>query len=360
LSRTQVQDRLDQLKTELSVANAPGRVTVSLASRREHLPAAIALVGEMLRSPAFPVDAFDELRRQALAGIEQARKEPGSVLENAIARQTNPYPRGDVRHARSFDELVEDIQQASVDGVRAFHARFYSAARVEFGAAGDMDVAQVRSALQSAFGDWGGGVPYQRIPQPLVEPAPARLLLNTPDKQNANLLARLPVPLTDADDDYPALMMANYLLGGGGNSRLWKRIRESDGLSYDVRSGIRWNSEEPHSDWRASAIFAPQNRAKVEAAFRDEIARALKDGFTALELAEGQKGLLNFRRLSRAQDANLAAALASNLHLGRTFAVSGRTDQAIGRLTLDRVNAALRRYIKPDALVLGFAGDFKP
>jgi zinc protease len=360
LSRTQVQDRLDQLKTELSVANAPGRVTLSLASRREHLPEAIVLVGELLRNPAFPADAFDELRRQALAGIEQARKEPRSVLENAIARQTNVYPRGDPRHARSFDEIVEDIQQASVEGVRAFHARFYSAARVELGAAGDMDVAQVRAALQSAFGDWGGGVPFQRIPQPLVESVPARLLLNTPDKQNANLLVRLPVPLTDASDDYPPLMMANYLLGGGGNSRLWKRIRESDGLSYDVGSGIRWNSEEPNSDWRVSAIFAPQNRAKVEAAFRDELARALKDGFTAQELAEGKKGLLNFRRLSRAQDANLAAALASNLYLNRTFAVSGRTDQAIARLTLDRVNAALRRYLKPDAMVLGFAGDFKP
>ena len=40
-------------------------------------------------------------------------------------------------------------------------------------------------------------------------------------------------------------MMANYLLGGGGNSRLWKRIRETRGLSYDVRSGIGWNSFEP-------------------------------------------------------------------------------------------------------------------
>jgi zinc protease len=90
------------------------------------------------------------------------------------------------------------------------------------------------------------------------------------------------------------------------------------------------------------------------------VARALKDGFTAQELAEGQRGLLAFRRLSRAQDGNLAGAIASNEELGRTFAVSARVDDALSKLTLEQVNAALRTYVKPDAFVSGFAGDFKP
>jgi zinc protease len=155
-------------------------------------------------------------------------------------------------------------------------------------------------------------------------------------------------------------MMANYLLGGGGNSRLWKRIREVEGFSYDVRSGISWNPFEANSLWQASAIFAPQNRAKVEDAFREEVARALKDGFSAAELAEGQRGLLNFRQLSRAQDRSVASALANNLYLGRTFEVSARVDAALRRLTLEQVNAALRKYIRPDSFVAAFAGDFKP
>jgi len=153
--------------------------------------------------------------------------------------------------------------------------------------------------------------------------------------------------------------MANHLLGGSGSSRLWKRVREGEGLSYDVRTGIGWNNFESNSAWQASAIYAPQVRARVEAAMREEVARALKDGFTAQELAEGQRGLLAFRRLSRAQDASLAGALANNLYLGRTFEFSARIDAAIGSLTVDQVNAALRRYIKPDGFVIAFAGDFK-
>ncbi|MEO7010243.1 MAG: insulinase family protein, partial [Caldimonas sp.] len=359
LTREQVQDRLDKLKTELSIGSAPGRVTVSLATRRDYLPDAIALVGDLLRNPVFPAAALDEFKQQAITAIAQQRKEPDAVADNTLDRWGNPYPRGDVRYAPTFDETVQDVNAVTVDKLRDFHARFYGAAKGEFAAVGDLDPAAVRSALQGAFGDWNRGVPYVRVPLPRIDVKPERVLLETPDKQNATLLVRENLPITERDADYPALMMANFLLGGGGNSRLWKRIREGEGLSYDVRTGIGWNYFEANSSWQASAIYAPQVRAKVEAAFREEVARALKDGYTAQELSEGQRGLLSYRRLSRAQDASVAAALANNLYLDRTFAVSAQVDAALAALTLEQVNAALRKYVTPDNFVIAFAGDFK-
>lgn len=360
MSRQQIQDKLDALKTEMRISGGGGVVTVSLMSRRDTLPEAILLAGEVLRRPSFPPDVLDELKRAALADIEQQRKEPEALADNAVSRAMNPYPRGDVRYASSFDDMVADVNAVTVDRLKAFHERFYSAARGEFGAAGDMEVNAVRAALDQALGGWKGGEPYTRVPRPIAEVKPQRLQLVAPDKQNATLLVRQSMPLYDLDPDYPALMMANYLLGTGGQSRLWKRIRESEGLSYDVRTGIMWNSHEPHSMWQGSAIFAPQNLAKVEFGFREELAKALKDGFGQQELAEGKRGLLAFRRLSRAQDRNLAAALATNLDLNRTFAVSARVDDALEKLSLEQVNAALRKYVKPESFVTAVSGDFKP
>jgi zinc protease len=359
LSREQIQDRLDQLKTQLSIGSAPGRVTVSLATRREYLADAIALVGDLLRHPSFPQSALDELKQQSLAAIEKQRKEPGALAQNALDRWGNPYPRGDVRYAPTFDEMVQDVNALTVEKLREFHDRCYGAAQGEFAAVGDLDVEGVRSALHSAFGGWQSGAPFARVPRPLVERKPARMLIETPDKQNATLRVAEPLAISDRDPDYAALMMANHLLGGGGSSRLWKRIRETEGLSYDVRAGIGWSSFEPNSPWEARAIYAPQVRAKVEAAFREEVARALEQGFTQQELSEGQRGLLSFRRLARAQDASVAAALANNLYLDRTFAYSGKVDAALAALTVEQVNAALRKYIRPDRFVLAFAGDFK-
>ena len=126
-----------------------------------------------------------------------------------------------------------------------------------------------------------------------------------------------------------------------------------------MRSYVLWNNFEPASRWQASAIFAPQNQPKVEAAFKDELARSLKDGFTQAELDEARAGLLNFRRLSRAQDSSLTGQLASNLFVGRSFDFAQKTEEAIGRLTLAEVNAAWRRHINADRLVIAWGGDFK-
>ena len=224
---------------------------------------------------------------------------------------------------------------------------------------GDFDVASLRPVLQRWLGSWASPLPHQRVEDPLWSAAPARLVFNTPDKQNAVLQARQALPLADTHPDAAALMVANMMLGGGGSSRLWVRLREKGGLSYDVRSWIDWNSREAHSVWSASAIFAPGNLKAAEEAFKEEVAKALDQGFTEAELRDARAGLLNFRRLSRAQDGALASRLATDLNLGRTMVWSAAMDKAISEVTLEQANAALRRHLKPETFVIGVGGDFK-
>jgi zinc protease len=360
LSRQQLQDKLDALQAEVSFAAAAGQLNVSLSTRREHLPALLTLVGDMLRHPALPVDGLEEVRQQALASLAEQSKEPEAVLSEAISRHGNPYPAGDVRYASTFAETEADWKAVKIERVREFQASFVSAAHAQIGIVGDQDVSAVKQALTGVFGDWHNQQAYARVPQPLIKLPPARLVLPTPDKQNAAMSVVLPLPLNDTDPDYAAFTLANHLLGSGGDSRLWNRIREKEGLSYSVYSTVQWNPIERNSNWVASAIFAPQNRDKVESAFREEIDKALAKGFTQAEFESGKRGLLNFRRLGRAQDARLAAGWSSNLYLDRTYAVAAKVDAALEALTLAQVNQALKRYLKPEQFVLGLAGDFKP
>ena len=364
LTRQQIADEFDRLRAEVSFGADDQTVSVGITTRREQLPAVITLVGRLLREPAFPADALEEMRRQWLAGIERQRKEPESLIANALQRHGNPYSRGDLRHAPSFDEMVEDVTAVNADKARAFHRRFYSAAKGEFSAVGDLDAAAVRQALDAAFGAWrqpaDGPQRYARVPRPAFEVKPERFVVATPDKQNANLLTSLALPLNDTHPDYVALTMANRLFGLSQSARLWVRIREKEGLSYDVRSTIGWNSIDLNSNWAVSAIFAPQNRAKVEAALMDELQRTRAQGFGQAELDEAKVGLLAARRLGRAQDASLAGQLAANLYLGRTFAVSQQVDDAIAKLTLEQVNAAFRKYADATRWAIAWGGDFKP
>ena len=363
LTRQQISDEFDRLRAQVAFSAADQTLTAALTTTRDHLPALIELVGRLVQQPAFPAAPLEETRRQWLGSIETQRKDPAGVIANALRRHGNPYPRGHLRYASTFDEAEQDVNAVSVERLRAFHARFYSAASAEFAAVGDMDAAAVRRALESAFGNWrrpaAGALPYVRVPEPLLTPKPERFVLLTPDKQNANLRTALQLPISDQHADYPALLLANRMFGLGTASRLWLRVRERGGLSYDVRSVIDWNDEAPNSSWSVSAIFAPANRAQVEAAVHEVITATRDSGFTQAELEQNRVGLLGLRRLQRAQDSSVAAQLVRNLHLKRTFALSQRVDAALEKLTLDDVNAAFRKYADPARWSIAWGGDFK-
>ena len=359
LSRQQVQDRQTALKSTINIRGDAQAINVSIQSTREHFVAVIELVGDLLRNPTLPANALEEVRQQALSGIEQSRKEPQALVSNTLERYGNPYPVGDLRAARTFDELVADLQAVNIEQVREIHRQFLGASNAQFAAVGAMDEAAVNAALARALGAWVSKTPFERAPRPLIPLTPMRQVLETPDKQNAVLVMRQPLPIRELDPEQAALLVANFIVGSASNSRLWTRIREKEGLSYDVRTQISFNPFEAASFFSGSAIFAPSNRAKVERAFEEELIRIERDGFTVAEIKEAKEGILNFRRLARAQDANLASTLATNAYLGRTFAIDRQVDDAITQVTPEQALSAWRKFIDPQRFVKALGGDFK-
>jgi zinc protease len=359
LSRQQIQDKFDQLKAQVGFHGGPTFAGVSFKTTRDNLPGVIALVSEVLKGATFPALALEEYKRQMLSAIDEQRKDPDAIVATELGRYGNPYPKGDVRYAATFDEQVDEIKSLTVEQLQAFHRKFYAAQFGQASFVGDLDAAPTKAALADAFGAWLTASSYTRVPSPRVAVKADRFVFKTPDKQNAFMQVQQTFAVSDNDPDYPLLTLANFMLGQGGSSRLWVRIREKDGLSYSVHSGVGWNNYEANSGWGASAIFAPQNRSKVETAFKEEVERLLKDGFDGKELQDAKQSLLNFRRLSRAQDSNLSGALASNLKLGRSFAITQKVDDQIAAATLDQVNAAIRKHLQPASFVYGFGGDFK-
>jgi len=156
--------------------------------------------------------------------------------------------------------------------------------------------------------------------------------IETPDKANAFLIGQTAFALRDDDPDYPALMLANYMLGGSTNSRLWNRIRQKEGLSYGIGSSMHASSWEHNTAVSISAIFAPENLERLRRGVQDEVERAQREGFSAEEVADAKRALLQQRRLARSQDATLAAAMNEQSFVGRTFDYSAKLDAALESL----------------------------
>jgi len=356
--RQAFEDELDKLRAKLAIDGGATDITASGQTVRENLPALLRLAAEALRSPSFSSAEFDTLKREQRDQLEQGRSEPQEIVVRAVKRQNNPYPPDDVRYEPTLDEEIARLEATKLDAVKDFYARFVGGEHGEIAIVGDFDPAEMRALLGQLFGDWKSPAPYARVAKPYHATTPAELTFQTPDKANAMLYGRLQVPITDLADDFAALMVANQVLGASPEARIPDRVREREGLSYSVGSGLQPAYIDPNSTFVVYAIFAPENLNKVKDALGDELKRALKDGLTQKEVDDGKRALMQQRRIARAQDSTIASALVTQAYLGRTFAESAKLDAAIEAASVASANAALAKYLAADRIAYAYGGDF--
>jgi len=357
-SRQEIEDRLDKLRAKANVSGSQTVAHASLQTYRAQLPDALRLLAEVLREPAFAASEFETLKRQRATALESSRTEPQSIVQRALGRHNNPYKPGDPRYVPTIEESIANNSAATLDDVKAFHAKFYGASNGELAIVGDFDAEAVKTLVTQLFGDWKSPSQYARVPEPYIPNQPAALRVAVPDKANAWILGAAHVPLNDTSPDYPALLVASFILGDSSSSRVPDRLRQKEGLSYGAGAYFQANPIDANSTMGAYAIFAPENLARVRAGLTEEFDRAAKDGFTDAEVETAKAGLLERRKLSRIEDGSIAAALTQQAFLGRTFVQSAAVDAAIAKLSAADVNAAFRKYFKPGEFAYAFAGDF--
>ncbi|WP_394778725.1 M16 family metallopeptidase [Undibacterium sp.] len=350
-SRAELSDEMSKLKMSGGIYN--------FTTTKPNLAAALQLQAQVLKEPSFPESEFTQLRDQIIVGLEASRNEPDAVASRALSLYFDRYPKGDIRAAESIDESIAGIKAVTLADVKAFYKQFYGASKAELSIVGDVDVAEAGKQIAALYGNWQSASPYSRLVSTYNDIPPKRENLNTPEKENGVYIAAMNLQLRDDDADYAALYVANYIFGGGSglNSRLLNRIRQKEGLSYGGGSSIGAGSFDRVGSFSISAIAAPQNLAKVDAAVTEELARFLKDGATEEELARAKSGLLQQRVQGRTSDGALASGWNFNLNHDRTFAWSQALDDKIKALTLEQVNAAIRKAIDPSKMTVFIAGD---
>jgi zinc protease len=353
-TREQLRDEFDRLKASVSVSGNGA----SIETLRPNLPAALRLVAEVLRQPAFPANELEQLKRSSLTSVENMKSNPNALAGLALARHLNPYPPDHWLYTPTLEERMRRLELVNVEDLRRCHDDFLGASNSELAVVGDFDAPQIASLAQELFGDWRSPRPYTRITDSYRDVPPINRNLDTPDKANAVFQAGLNLQLRDDQPEYPALALGNYLLGGSADSRLWRRIREQEGLSYSVHSSLTAGSLDAVGEFGVSAIYAPHNRARIETGILDVLRQTLREGFSETEVAEAKKGYLALRKLSRTQDGALVGRLASNLYLGRSLAWDADFDARIAALTPAQIQNALKKHLDLRKLSIVKAGDF--
>jgi zinc protease len=359
MTRQQIKDEFDRLKANVFIGGGASQAFVTITTTRPNLVETLKLVKEVLRDPAFPADEFEKAISEEVAGVESQRSEPQAIAFNRIQKHTSPYPKGDPRYSESFDESIASLKALKLDEVKKFYKDFFGANNATMSVVGDFDANEIKALASTLFGDWKSNMSFTRIPNKAIPVQTINESIETPDKANAFFVASYNFEMRDDNADYPALVLGNYMLGGGFlNSRLATRIRQKDGLSYGVGSQFSAGSLDPVGSFFAYAIYAPENVEKLEAAFKEEIQKVITEGFTAEEIAAAKSGWTQSRTVSRSQDGGLAGTLNNYLFIGRNMAWDEAYEKKVADLTPEQINAAMKKHLKPEMINIIKAGDF--
>lgn len=360
-TRQELVDEFNRLDAKINGGGLIGDTLFTITCKRQTLPQVLALLTEILREPVFPENEFDVLKRQVRELLEMSKTDPGSLANRVMRRRTSSYPPEDVRYTPTIEESLERLSRVTLDEVRKLYEEQLGGEHGELVVIGDFEPAMVVKHMDAAMKDWKAAVPYKRIERSMRdEIPPARVVIETPDKESAVYFAVTGLPMKDTDSDFASLVMADYLLGGGPlSSRLANRVRQQEGLSYSIMSQFDADARDKAALFLIAATCKPEKIDQLDKAIHEEMNKMLKEGVTETELQEGKKAYLAQLKQHRSDDSDLAKILLNELEAGRTIAYYRELEKKIDALKLDEVNGAFRHYIHPKKLVIIQAGDFK-
>jgi zinc protease len=359
-TKEQISDALDKFKTTIGFSDYAGVLNISISTDKKNLDSALNLLTDLLKNPGFDQKEFEKLLILRKSNYEANRQDPQAISQERLAKLTSNYPKGHPLYASSIDEQIESLSKVTIEDLKKYYADFYGANHSIAVFVGGIDKGQVKEFLNKTFAGWNSKAAYAEIVPEYFDVKSATENIETPDKTNAVLVGNINLQLSQKDPDYPAAMMANELLGGGTfmASRISQRLREKEGMSYGAGSYMNAEYKEKDGSWGLYAIFNPTVKNRLDSALHEEIDRAISKGFTAEELADSKKSLMGYRKTLLGLDNYLAFQVLDYMKDGRDLDDFTDFENKTNALTIDAVNAALKKYFDKSKLVLVYAGDF--
>ncbi len=333
---------------------SPTVVSFSGQGLTEELERLATAMVEMLRRPSFPPDELDRLREQVLASLVREREETYPQAFAALTREL--YPAGYPIHRRPVEERREELESLTPDDLAAFHREVYGPASLVLAVVGRVDPAEVRQLLARLLEGWTGGLDGPPAwPAPPAH-GPARRLVQIDERPNLDVLLGHAGRLRRDDDDYPAAIVANSVLGQSTlTSRLGRAVRDREGLSYGIYSRFFGTLHLP-GPWATFFSVSPENFERAVELATSIIASYAADGPTADEIDEERQAQSGAYRVGLATNAGIARELVSVLTLGEPVSRLDDHPERLLGVTRDDVMAAIPRHLDPERLVLAAAG----
>lgn len=354
-TKQQIADLLDGVGATISFSVNTFQTTITASALSRDVKLVLEILAEELLHPAFDSDELTKAKAEMKSDVLRASE---NTYLRAFERVTQlALPEGHPYRSAGSEKMLASIENLDVKEIAAFHSTNYNGASLILAIVGDVDAQATVAMVEKLFRELPAGsrpaLEYRRI-----EPAqPVREAVAMPGKANMNLVFGHASNLRRSDPDYEAALIANAAVGQNSlTSRIGKRVRDTEGLSYNLfsRFGL---SDYLDGVWFVNVAVAPVNLTKAMRSTREEIEKYCREGITQEELEVQKNFFAGNYRVNLGSNAGVAAALVAAERFGFGPSYLDDYPARMQKVTLEQVRAAITNHLHPDKLHVVVAGD---
>ena len=338
---------VEKMGADVSLSSSGG----SASALTRYFKTAFTLMGQALRQPAFTQESFDKLKTQEITGIQEEAKSAPAIS----TRVTNALTYGK-NHPNGEFETEDGVNKLTLQDVKTYYTKYITPSRSYLTIVGDIKPADAKLLVTQVLGSWKG-TPLALPMLPLI-PNPAKTeidVVDVPTAVQSEIKVVNLVGLKKSDPDYFPALLANYILGGGAESRLFMNLREKHAFTYGAYSSLGSDRFQTTFDASASVRNAKTDSAVTE--FLSEIRRIRNEKVSDEELRNA-KALYAGSFALGLEDPARMATFARNILINHLPPDFYRTYlQRVNAVTAEDVQRAAKKYFdeNPRVIVVGSA-----
>lgn len=242
-SNEQLAKEIDYMGANISATNE----SVYASGLKKHLGKMLELMSDITINSDFKQDELDKIKKRTLSGLEASKNEPDDMLNNvsAVVNFGTQHPYGEV----TTDATVNNI---TLEDCKNYYKTYFRPNVAYMAVIGDISVVEAKGLIEKYFKNWEKAeVPSANYSNPT---APSKTNVAFVPREGAVqsvINVTYPIDLQPGTPDVIKARVANSILGGGSNGRLFLNLREKHAWTYGSYSSI--NQDELKGNFTAYA-----------------------------------------------------------------------------------------------------------
>lgn len=233
-TKAMTKDEYNQRIDFLGASVGFGSESAYASSLSKFFPEVLGLMADGLLHPKFEQEEFESQKERAIEGVksnEKNAKAIGSNLYSALAYGKN-HPYGEF-------ETEQSVNAVTLADVKKYYSNYIAPKNAYLVIVGDVKEREVKKLVKDKFGDWASHTPPSAT-LPNVTPVQYTQInmIDVPNAVQSEVYVVNTVELKKTDKDYFPVLIANQILGGGGEARLFLNLREDKKFTYGAYSRI--------------------------------------------------------------------------------------------------------------------------